>query len=348
MEPLNMSVDEEINKDINITSEEQEIFDTLLEVAKNNNLNTTIRVNGGWVRDKLLNKDSKDIDFALDDIYGAEFAEMLSNHLYPGKSHKYGVIKANSEKSKHLETATLKVHGQFIDLVNLRSEEYAEDSRVPEIRIGTPLEDSLRRDLTINAMFYNVNTRKIEDFTHKGIEDLKKGIIRTPVEPLQTFLDDPLRVLRTIRFATRFGFEIVDEIHQAIADPGIKEALKVKVSYERIGKETDLMLSGENPADSIGYFYKYKIFSHLLKFPETCEELQTEEKVDELTYCTLKVCQILGKLFKEIKSNPGFMSFDWPEGDNLKELQKNTFYSAMLVPFRNYSYTIQKGKKIKN
>ena len=181
MEPLNMSIDEDYNKievttDIKITDYEQKIFDTLLEVANKNDLKTTIRVNGGWVRDKMLCKDSKDIDFALDDIYGADFAEMLSKHLYPNEGHKFGVIKANSEKSKHLETATLKVHGTFIDLVNLRCEEYAEDSRVPTIKIGTPLEDSLRRDLTINAMFYNINEKKIEDFTEKGIDDLKVSI----------------------------------------------------------------------------------------------------------------------------------------------------------------------------
>ena len=145
----------------------------MLKVSEINNLKTTIRVNGGWVRDKILKRSCKDIDFALDDISGAEFAEMLSKHLYPGQEHKYGVIKANSDKSKHLETATIKVFDMFIDLVNLRCEEYADDSRVPQIRIGTPLEDALRRDLTINSMFYNVNEKKIEDFTGKGIDDLK-------------------------------------------------------------------------------------------------------------------------------------------------------------------------------
>lgn len=173
----NMSVDEEekhaVTTKIKITEHEKQIFDTLLEVAKLNSLTTTIRVNGGWVRDKMLDLDWKDIDFALDNIYGAEFAQMLSKHLYPGEKEKFGVIKANSDKSKHLETATLKVHGMFIDLVNLRSEEYADDWRIPIIKIGTPLEDSLRRDLTINAMFYNINTNEIEDFTNKGISDLK-------------------------------------------------------------------------------------------------------------------------------------------------------------------------------
>jgi tRNA nucleotidyltransferase (CCA-adding enzyme) len=174
-----MSFDEEETKhqvttNIKITDHEQKIFDTILEVAKINNLKTTFRVSGGWVRDKMLLKESHDIDFALDDMYGAEFASLLSKHLYKLNSDKkFGVIKANSEKSKHLETATLKVHGTFIDLVNLRSEEYASDSRVPTIEIGTPLQDAERRDLTINSMFYNINEKKIEDFTGKGIDDLK-------------------------------------------------------------------------------------------------------------------------------------------------------------------------------
>lgn len=176
--PNNMSVDEEEKKhevttDIHITPEEQKIFDTLLEVAEVNQRKTIIRVNGGWVRDKMLNKDSEDIDITLDDMFGGEFAKMIADHLYPGEKNKYGVIKANNEKSKHLETATLKVHGVFIDIVNLRSEDYAQDSRVPTIKFGTPLEDSLRRDITINAMFYNINEKKVEDFTEKGIDDLR-------------------------------------------------------------------------------------------------------------------------------------------------------------------------------
>jgi tRNA nucleotidyltransferase (CCA-adding enzyme) len=83
----------------------------------------------------------------------------------------------------------------------LRSEEYGEDSRVPEIKIGTPEQDAFRRDLTINSMFYNINLGAIEDFTGKGLIDLREKKANTPLEPLKTFIDDPLRVLRTIRFA---------------------------------------------------------------------------------------------------------------------------------------------------
>ena len=113
-----------------------------------------------------MGKHSVDIDIALDDMYGEEFAKLLNDKLHPdGVKKGYGVIKSNSEKSKHLETATIRVHGMFVDLVNLRSEKYTEDSRVPIIEIGTPEEDAYRRDLTINAMFYNINKQEVEDFT---------------------------------------------------------------------------------------------------------------------------------------------------------------------------------------
>ena len=126
---------------------------------------------GGWVRDKLLGQHSDDIDVALDDMYGEEFAELLRKRIYdedvkagkidPNKQAKkgYGVIKSNAEKSKHLETAVIKVKGEFIDLVNLRSEEYADDSRVPTIEIGTPEQDAhgKTQHITGNAALEDFN-----------------------------------------------------------------------------------------------------------------------------------------------------------------------------------------------
>jgi tRNA nucleotidyltransferase/poly(A) polymerase len=81
---------------------------------------------------------------------------------------------------------------------------------------GTAEEDSLRRDLTINALFYNINTGEVEDFTNKGLEDLKAGIIRTPLGPEQTFKDDPLRILRVFRFAARYEFSCDPEMVESI------------------------------------------------------------------------------------------------------------------------------------
>ena len=107
--------------------------------------------------------------------------------------------------------------------------------------MGTPLDDALRRDLTFNSLFYNINEQKVEDFTGKGVQDLQQGICRTPLEPVKTFLDDPLRILRTIRFANRFEFKVEEEIIAAAKLPEVKEALSTKVSYERLGVELDKM-----------------------------------------------------------------------------------------------------------
>lgn len=77
---------------------------------------------------------------------------------------------------------------------------------------GTPTEDAFRRDITINALFYNINTEQVEDFTGMGLKDLERGIARTPLDPYQTFTDDPLRILRVIRFASRFEYKVEDSI----------------------------------------------------------------------------------------------------------------------------------------
>lgn len=83
----------------------------------------------------------------------------------------------------------MKVAGLDLDFVNLRSETYTEHSRIPQIDIGTPEQDALRRDFTINSLFYNLNEGMVEDFTKQGLEDLRAGVIQTPMEPKKTFLD---------------------------------------------------------------------------------------------------------------------------------------------------------------
>ena len=88
--------------------------------------------------------------------------------------------------------------------------------------MGTPEEDALRRDLTINALFYNVATESIEDWTQRGLPDLQALVARTPLPPRQTFLDDPLRVLRTIRFAGRYNLRVEEEVAEAALDPEIQ------------------------------------------------------------------------------------------------------------------------------
>lgn len=96
--------------------------------------------------------------------------------------------------------------------------------------MGTPLTDALRRDFTINALFYNIETHQVEDWTEKGIDDIDLKIIRTPLAPLVTFKDDPLRVLRCFRFKARFNFSIDHHIYESLTDLSVHEALKTKVS----------------------------------------------------------------------------------------------------------------------
>lgn len=259
---------------IKITSLEQKIFDLLIETRTINNLNITFRVAGGWVRDKLLGYESNDIDIALDKIMGKDFVQILHNHLIEKKieSHGFGVIKKNPEQSKHLETATIKLFGLWIDFVNLRGEEYTTNSRIPTQIIGTPEQDSFRRDFTVNSLFYNINEKKVEDFTKKGMEDLKNKIIRTPLEPKQTFLDDPLRILRGFRFSARYDYLIEKKAYEFICkDKEIKMSFLNKISKERIGKEFEanfMSVIAVKPFKFIDYLFESGFLSIILQIED--------------------------------------------------------------------------------
>ena len=230
-------------------------------------MDTTLRVAGGWVRDKLMGRVSEDIDIAVDDRTGEQFALMVNEYLriMGLGTHKIAVIKENPEQSKHLATATVKLLGFDIDMVNLRSEEYS-NSRIPTIKIGTPEQDALRRDFTLNSLFYNLNTKEIEDYSGLGIPDLKEGLIRTPLAPSVTFSDDPLRILRAIRFACRYGFNLHQDIFESVKyrDEAtlrvpVKDALMSKVSRDRIKQECDGMFISLGDSIMINSKDNYKI-----------------------------------------------------------------------------------------
>ncbi|GJJ75191.1 hypothetical protein EMPS_07549 [Entomortierella parvispora] len=234
---------------IELTDQEAEICKVLDEVARGYEVKegkrVQLRIAGGWVRDKLLGLSCHDLDIGLDTMMGFEFATLVNDYMQSLGHQKRTIAKiaTNPEKSKHLETATMVVLGMPLDFVNLRSEVYDDESRIPtEITFGTPSEDAERRDITVNALFYNIHTHTVEDFTGKGLQDLQQGLIRTPLEPYTTFSQDPLRVMRCIRFASRFHFDISEETKQAILDPRIKQVLKTKISKERIGAELDKMI----------------------------------------------------------------------------------------------------------
>ncbi|KYK56705.1 putative tRNA nucleotidyltransferase [Drechmeria coniospora] len=199
-------------RSINLNPREQKLRSLLLDVCRSIDSAGDIgqplvlRWAGGWVRDKLLGIESNDIDVAINAMTGIQFAQRMCDFCTTPaaiETHEIGDhdvgnlhnVSRNPDKSKHLETTMVKIFGLDVDFVNLRKETYADDSRNPLMEFGSPKEDALRRDATINALFYNLNTGFVEDFT-SGLADMTACTIRTPLDPLQTFTDDPLRVLR--------------------------------------------------------------------------------------------------------------------------------------------------------
>ena len=320
---------------IQLTDDERDLFQLLRKVHEETKMTTTLRVAGGWVRDKLLatpefqifhhykyagqrltskfkpsasaalrsqeqpsmgrqgtkvllqdeDQGPVDIDIALDTMLGREFADHLNGYLQDhGKDTvSVGVVLKNPEKSKHLETATMQVGSFWVDFVNLRAEEYAEDSRIPDLmRIGTASEDSFRRDLTINSLFYNINTGQVEDWTGRGFTDLRRGVVTTPLTPLTTLLDDPLRVLRSIRFAARLRFTMDDELVASAKDDRVRKALAQKVSRERVGGEVDLMLRSPDPVGAMKLLVNLNLISTVFPLSSCLQAKLDDEQVGTL------------------------------------------------------------------
>ncbi|KAF7596728.1 CCA tRNA nucleotidyltransferase, mitochondrial [Aspergillus hancockii] len=263
---------------------------------------TVLRFTGGWVRDKLLGVSSHDIDVGINNMTGYQFGLLLKDYLdIPENLEKYkkshnGELKeaivslhkidANPEKSKHLETVTTRIFGLDIDLVNLRKETYSDDSRNPQMEFGTAEEDAMRRDATINAMFYNLNESKVEDLTGRGLEDLKNKVIRTPMEPYQTFKDDPLRVLRLIRFASRLGYCVDEDTETAMKNKDISEALKLKISRERVGTEVEKMLKGPDPRGALHFIGRLGLYPTI--FANHQDEVGVDSSSWALAYNSLE------------------------------------------------------------
>ncbi|CAH2033639.1 unnamed protein product [Thlaspi arvense] len=323
----------ELKEKIDLTEKEREIFDRLIGTLRFFYLDTELRVAGGWVRDKLLGRESDDIDIAIDNMSGSEFLDKLKEYLSSRGEKVQGdtVIERNPEQSKHLETAKMRINDQWIDFVNLRCEEYAENSRIPTMKFGTAKEDAYRRDLTINSLFYNINTGSVEDLTERGIDDLKSGRIVTPLPAKATFLDDPLRVLRAIRFGARFGFTLDEELKQAASSEEVRVALGEKISRERIGNEIDLMISGNGPVSAVTYLSDLKLFGAVFAFPSSSEPAPSEN-------CG-SVCQAYLEAMWSLIQTPGLGKFSG-------EQRRLALYAALFLPFRKTVYKDNKGKLI--
>ena len=313
---------------------EKECFEIILNVLQKNNLTSTIcRVAGGWVRDKLLGKESDDIDIALSNMKGGKLAQLINEELYPGKD-KVGIIQQNAEKGKHLETATIKICNKWIDFVNLRSEE--------ENAIGTPLTDAERRDLSINSLFYNINEKKIEDWTNKGLNDLKIGLIDTPIDAKITFKDDPIRILRMLRFAVKYKFAISDNINNCIEEhiEEYKNNYINTITAERIEKELFKILNMKYSSFAIAYLYEFNLLDTILK----AKEYDTTNKYsfDNLFLSTANI-YILGEHLLENKKifDTGINSENFNKID-FGLLLLTVYFRKMQVKFGKENISINK------
>ena len=229
------------------------IIPIITEVAQERKV--AVYVIGGYVRDLLLNRKSKDIDFLIIGN-GIEFAEAVA--LKIGNKTAVNVFK-------NFGTAMLNYKGWEIEFVGARKESYRNDSRKPIVEDGNLQDDQNRRDFTINTLAVSlakINYGKVID-PFDGMKDIEQKLIRTPLEPNVTFSDDPLRMMRAIRFAAQLNFKIDAASLQAITEN--KERIQI-VSKERITDELNKIMLSAKP--SIGFEHLFNTGLLQIIFPE--------------------------------------------------------------------------------
>ncbi|MDH5032150.1 MULTISPECIES: CCA tRNA nucleotidyltransferase [Chryseobacterium] len=245
------------------------LFKIISEAAERNN--QSVYIVGGYVRDLLMNrKASTDIDFVTEQS-GIELAQNVAQDIDP--KLKVSVFKTYG-------TAMIKYKELELEFVGARKESYTENSRKPEVEGGSLEDDQKRRDFTINAMAISLNKENFGELIDpfNGIEDLEKGILRTPLEPAQTYSDDPLRMMRAVRFASTLNFKIEENSLKAIQ----QEAERIKiVSMERIMVEFNKIMLSEKP--SIGLRLMEQTGLMKLIIPELIE-LKGVEEVEGQTH----------------------------------------------------------------
>ena len=195
---------------------------------------------GGYVRDKLLNRETTDVDIMVEGD-AISYAKKLSAAMGIGKVVEF----------KEFGTARIPNEGFEIEVASARSESYRKDSRNPKIEFSTFEDDMSRRDFTINAIAASIHPESFGELYDPfgGIKDLHKGLIITPLDPDSTFDDDPLRMLRAIRFSAQLKFDIAPNILESISR--MKDRIKI-IPWERITNEIIKILKADTP--SIGFY----------------------------------------------------------------------------------------------
>lgn len=255
------------------------IFKNVAEVA--DEINQETYVVGGFVRDYLLNRgQKKDIDFVTVGngiLLAKELAKTLENTSPVSVFKRFG-------------TAMFKYKDTDLEFVGARKESYSEDSRKPHVEDGTLEDDQKRRDFTINTLAISMNKENFGELIDpfNGVEDLNNKIIKTPLEPNITYSDDPLRMMRAIRFAAQLGFEIEKKSFQAIIDNAERISI---VSFERVMDEFQKIMMTEKPSVGLLLLEQSGLMQYIL--PELValkgiEEVEGQKHKDNF-YHTLEV-----------------------------------------------------------
>ena len=239
------------------------IFKTIREVAEREALETYAV--GGCVRDLLLGRPSKDLDFVCVGS-GIELAKVVKEAL--GGGLPLSVFK-------NFGTAMIKNGDQELEFVGARKESYQRDSRKPIVEDGTLEDDQNRRDFTINALAISLNADSYGELIDPfgGVDDLKEKLIRTPLAPETTFSDDPLRMMRAVRFASQLKFDIDADTFEGITR--MKDRIKI-VSKERIIVELNKIIMSDQPS------YGFKLLFHSGVLKEIFPELVALQGVDTI------------------------------------------------------------------
>ena len=219
---------------------------------------------GGYVRDIFLERPSNDIDVVVVGS-GIMVAKALKERL--GKGAHLSVFK-------NFGTAQVKFNDMEVEFVGARKESYRHDSRKPIVEDGTLEDDQNRRDFTINAMAVCLNHDRFGELVDPfyGLDDLADGYIRTPLDPDITFSDDPLRMMRCVRFATQLNFYIYDETFEALERN--RERLKI-ISAERIADELNKIMLAKNPSKGIYELQRSGLLQLILPEIEALDQVET-------------------------------------------------------------------------
>ena len=235
---------------------DKDIFHLISQTA--DSLGLECYVVGGYVRDLFLERPSNDIDVVVVGS-GIQVASALKQKL--GR-------KAHLSVFRNFGTAQVKYRDIEVEFVGARKESYNHDSRKPIVEDGTLEDDQNRRDFTINALAVCLNSERFGELVDPfdGVYDLEDGIVATPLDPDITFSDDPLRMMRCVRFATQLNFQIEDETYEALSRNA--DRLKI-ISGERIADEMNKIMLSPHP--SCGFYYLKDTGLLQLIMPELCE-----------------------------------------------------------------------------